>query len=226
MLSLRSGLRTPCVRPSLHALIAGLEWRYTCRMIWLTDTALRTQALPAAWLIGTTMRPASLPERSALRRSIAAQVIATQFGLEAKDFSLSHDAAGRPFIAGIPDIGVSYATREGVVLVALGDGRVGADVEIIEPLADIPWNALHIQEREDLLRLTGVARNEAFCRIWTAKEAFLKATGQGLMREPSGFAMRLRGDLAICADEPSLVVETRIMGNNARSFACAVALQA
>jgi 4'-phosphopantetheinyl transferase len=226
MLILTRRSRTPYVRPPPYALIAGLEWRYTLRMIWLTDPTIRAQALPAAWLVETAMRPTSLPERSSLRRSIAAQVIATQFGLEVKDFRISHDIAGRPFIADMPDIGISYATREGVVLVVLDDGRVGADVEIIEPLADIPWNVMHAQEREDLSRLTGMARSEAFYRLWTAKEAFLKATGQGLMREPSNFAMRLRGDLAIGSVESGFVIETRITSSAARCFACAVARQA
>lgn len=195
-------------------------------MIWLTDPSTRAKNLPAAWLVETALRPASLPERSALRRSIASQVIASQFGREAKDVRIRHDAAGRPFIAAMPTVGVSYATREGMVLVALGDGRMGADVEIIEPFADIPWNVLHALEREDLSRLAGAGRSEAFYRLWTAKEAFLKAMGQGLLHEPSGFAMRFSSDKAICADEPGLAVETRIIKVGARSIACAVAYQA
>jgi phosphopantetheinyl transferase len=195
-------------------------------MIWLTDPTIRAQALPAAWLVETAMRPTSLLERSSLRRSIAAQVIATQFGLEVGRISITHNPLGRPCIAGMPDTRVSYATREGLVLVALGDGRVGADVEIIEPLADIPWNVLHTQERDYLSCLTGMARCEAFYRLWTAKEAALKAIGMGLMREPSSFAMRFTGDEARCADIPGFVIETRITMSAARSFACAVACQA
>jgi 4'-phosphopantetheinyl transferase len=211
---------------ALHALIAGQEWRYILGMIWLTDTSLRATSLPAAWLVATDLRPVSLPERSALRRSITAQVIKTQFGSLGEGLSLAHDTAGRPSIASMPDIGVSCATRDGLVLAALNHGAVGADIEVIEPLADIPWNVLHIEERDDLSRLTDAARAMAFYRLWTAKEAFLKATGQALLREPSGFAMRFSGDIASCADEPGLVVETRIASAGGHSCACAVARQA
>jgi 4'-phosphopantetheinyl transferase len=225
MLSRCCDLRIPCVGPSPHALIAGLDWRYTCCMIWLNDTSVQARNLPAAWLVETVSRPASLPERAALRRSIAAQVIATQLGPDAGRTGIRHDLQGRPCIAAMPGIGLSYATREGVVLVVLGQGTVGADVEIIDPLAEIPWNILHAEERDDLSRLPGAARNEAFYRIWTAKEALLKATGTGLLREPSSFAMSLSGDAASCAGEPHFVIETRISRAGARSFVCAVARQ-
>lgn len=218
--------RTACLRLFLHALIAGQENGYTHTMIWLSDPMTRASALPAAWLVETTMRPASLPERSVLRRSVAEKVIQTQFGTAVEGFGLSHNTAGKPFIASMPGIGLSYATRGGLVLVVIGVGALGADIEIIEPLADIPWNVLHADERGDLSRLEGEARTVAFYRLWTAKEAFLKAKGQGLMREPSGFAMRLSGDMAICQEEPGFVIETRVISDNARFYACAVARQA
>ena len=225
MLTRSCGLRIPCAGPSPHALIAGLEWRYTCCMIWLTDTSMRARNLPAAWLVETAARPASLPERGALRRLVATQVITSQFGLEAGGISIDHDPHGRPFIAGMPDIGLSHATREGLVLVVLGFGPVGADIEINEPLAEIPWNVLHARERDDLSRLTGAVRTEAFYRLWTAKEALLKATGEGLMREPSSFAISLNGDAAHCDGEPRLVIETRLGRAGTRTVVCAVACQ-
>ena len=74
------------------------------------------------------------------------------------------------------------------LLVALGEGRdVGIDIEAgsdgldIDAIAGL---AMAEHERRTLLRLALPARRAAFLRLWTRKEALLKATGEGLMREP------------------------------------------
>lgn len=198
-------------------------------MIWLSDMTKQAAALPAAWLVETHERPGTLPERSRLRRSVASNIIATQLGVSAADVVLVHDPRGRPMIDGVASARgrpcVSYATREGVVLVALNHGRVGADVESIAALPGIPWNVLHPRERDALRYQPEFARTIAFYRLWTAKEAFVKARGEGLLREPASFALHFSSDQARCDDEPGLMVETRVVTFGERAFACAVARQ-
>jgi 4'-phosphopantetheinyl transferase len=198
-------------------------------MIWLTDTTIQAPTLPAAWLVETPLRPGTLPERSLLRRSVAASLIATQFSLPVADVVLAHDTKGRPLVDGMVSSKgrpcVSYATREGVVLVALNHGVVGADVEYIAALPEIPWKVLHPRERDMLMACPERTRTVAFYRLWTAKEAFGKANGDGLLREPSAFALRFFGDQARCEGEPGLLVKTRVFTLGQRAFACAVACQ-
>ena len=43
----------------------------------------------------------------------------------------------------------------------------------------------------------------ALCRLWVAKEAFLKAEGVGLHRPLSSFCVRLTGEGAALEDSPS-----------------------
>jgi len=63
------------------------------------------------------------------------------------------------------------------------DRRVGVDVEKIRPLPDLDALASRFFTREEyaaLLALPEGAREGAFFAIWTRKEAFVKATGEGI----------------------------------------------
>jgi 4'-phosphopantetheinyl transferase len=73
----------------------------------------------------------------------------------------------------------------GLLLVAVTyDRRIGIDVEYTRPpLPDVEHIAerfFSVEEKEALRALSSTARNEAFFRCWTCKEAYLKARGLGL----------------------------------------------
>lgn len=198
-------------------------------MIWLTHEATPAAALPAAWLVETAARPGNLGERSLVRRAVARDIIAMQFAVPVARVALEHDGRGRPAISGgaaaLAGVHLSYATRDGAVLVALDRRPLGADVERIESLPDIPWNVLHPLERDALRSCPEAERNAAFHLLWAGKEACLKASGEGLAREPASFALRFSGARARCDLGPGLVVETRVLALGERAFACAVARQ-
>jgi len=88
------------------------------------------------------------------------------------------------------------------------DGRVAhrrrhRTLAAIEP----PWSLLHPNERNILETLTGEARADAFPRLWTAKEAYLKALGLGFARDPTKIAIGL--DFSILDEEAAPTILTR-----------------
>lgn len=92
---------------------------------------------------------------------------------------------GRPRITGFPvDASISHSgTRVGVALSHAGP--VGLDLEEVAPMpGGIVWGALAPPERAALRRLPEADRPMGFLRVWTCKEAVLKATGQGLRVPP------------------------------------------
>ncbi|WP_320774140.1 4'-phosphopantetheinyl transferase family protein [Streptomyces sp. CRN 30] len=97
---------------------------------------------------------------------------------------------GRPAVAGSAGDAVHFSLSHtaGLALVALAARPVGVDVERVpEPrLAEDAARSLHRAERAELALLSAGARPGAFARCWTRKEAYLKATGEGL----SGDALR------------------------------------
>jgi 4'-phosphopantetheinyl transferase len=164
-------------------------------MQWLSSADDTAPALPAAWLIATQAEPANLPERSALRRSLARKVLAHQFGLADDAVEIGHEPDGRPLIVAPHGTGLhlSLATRAGLVAVALAHRPVGVDVEQVALASEPPLAALHPDERSWLEGLPAAARPMAFAQLWSAKEAYVKALGTGFARAPESFAVRLDG---------------------------------
>jgi 4'-phosphopantetheinyl transferase len=94
---------------------------------------------------------------------------------------------GKPGLAAVQggdrvEFNVSHSG--GLVLIALSTGTpVGVDVEAIRPMPDLQSIAsTHFQAAESAL-LAGLPESDAqvlFYQLWTAKEAVLKATGDGI----------------------------------------------
>jgi phosphopantetheinyl transferase len=68
---------------------------------------------------------------------------------------------------------------------------------------EIPWLALHPGERAFLNQLEGRDQGLAFARLWSLKEAYVKAQGLGFRRPPDGFEVRLEEDGTAAIDDPA-----------------------
>jgi 4'-phosphopantetheinyl transferase len=90
---------------------------------------------------------------------------------------------GRPAVRGAADVHFSLSYAGALALVALAPARVGVDVE--RPVPGPAWrelsSLLHPTERRELEHAGPGLRAKALSRVWTRKEACLKATGAGLM---------------------------------------------
>ena len=164
-------------------------------MLWLSSIDQTAPALPAAWLIATQAQPANLPERSELRRSLARELLARQFGLAEAAVEIGHEPAGRPLILRPRGSGLhlSLATRAGLVAIALAHRPVGIDVERVALASEPPLAVLHPGERHWLENLPAPARPLAFAQLWSAKEAYVKALGTGFAWKPESFSVQLDG---------------------------------
>jgi 4'-phosphopantetheinyl transferase len=91
---------------------------------------------------------------------------------------------GKPQLAGMPRCAFNLSHSEGVALVALGGERaLGVDIEVIRELSDVHALAQRCctpAECAQLFAQPAHALSRFFLRIWTRKEACLKAMGVGL----------------------------------------------
>jgi 4'-phosphopantetheinyl transferase len=107
--------------------------------------------------------------------------------------ALTFDAFGAPQLmldGALGEWRVSSASRGKTALFGLARRKIGVDLELLGEPLEPAWNVLHPREQQALRALRPNERHAAFLQLWTAKEAYLKALGLGLRREPSEFWVR------------------------------------
>lgn len=115
-----------------------------------------------------------------LRRCLAA------LGIDAGKERIDRDAGGRPYLPDRPGchFNLSHSGRRAACVV--GETPVGVDVEAIPEGGRLPVDlVLHPAERAWFSACQDGPRQ--FARLWTRKEAYLKATGTGLGVDPCSF---------------------------------------
>ena len=89
-------------------------------------------------------------------------------------------------IATWPDVRFNLSHTSGAALVGVVLSReVGIDIEWLRPMEDLDAMARSITSGEELDQwesLDAASRFDAFYRVWTRKESYLKAIGLGLYR--------------------------------------------
>jgi len=124
-------------------------------------------------------------------RTVLREALARALDVARSDLVFELGPHGRPaLVAPEPPAGLDFnlSHSSDVVVVAVAPTAVGVDVEARRdvPLADrLARRFFAPDERDAVLGAAGGARDHAFLRIWTQKEAWLKATGIGI-----GMALR------------------------------------
>jgi 4'-phosphopantetheinyl transferase len=157
--------------------------------------------------------------RFAAGRAGLRQVLASYLGEEPASVRFRTNQQGRLSLADHgrrpQQLRFSLARTADLALIAVGRGSVGADIELIAPrpgLADLAAARFSAPENARIARGCCGAALRCFYWHWTAKEAYLKATGRGLAD--------LRSTELICCDEgPALRFGSRRVRGLAPSFA-------
>jgi 4'-phosphopantetheinyl transferase len=107
----------------------------------------------------------------------------------------TYGGKGKPSLAapGRLRFNVSHSDRL-VLIAATLDCEIGVDIEKIRPATDVHEIAARFfcaEENVDLMSLAADQREAAFFRCWTRKEAYIKATGDGLSAPLDRFAVSL-----------------------------------
>lgn len=148
----------------------------------------------AARFVFALHRSRWIAARATLRRVIAAWT-----GLEPQEVRFAYGANGKPMLFPTgSELRFNLSHSGGYAACAVTSGRdVGIDLEEVRPLADLEAVAAQFfspVENEALLDLPAAGRLRGFYECWTRKEAFLKATGDGLARPLDSFSVTLGPD--------------------------------
>lgn len=126
-----------------------------------------------------------LRERAMASRVILRAVLGSQLGASPEDVAVQSGRYGKPVLDGPLEFNVSHSGA--TLLIALHpDSPVGVDVELRSralPLAPL-WSCLSRHE----LEVPPMEQSDWLC-LWVRKEATVKATGQGLAADLTGFTV-------------------------------------
>jgi 4'-phosphopantetheinyl transferase len=149
--------------------------------------------------------------RFIVRRAVLRMLLGEYLESPAGDIAFVYRALGKPALAPAFDrhrlsFNASHSHDLAVVAVAF-DRTLGVDVEWVRPLVDLEAIARRFFAPRENLALNRVApaeRVQAFFNCWTRKEAFVKASGEGLTRALDSFEVSLTpgepARLLHCAD--------------------------
>ena len=155
----------------------------------------------AADAVEALHRPEALRTGFLARRLLLRRFVAALTGCPAAAVAVV-SREGRPRLAEPLDaLGVSTASREGWIALALAGAPVGVDLEPVGPAREPAWNGLSMREQAELRLRPAEDRWPAFLALWTAKEAYLKAIGLGLAREPRTIDVAVEGASLLIRDD-------------------------
>ncbi len=142
------------------------------------------------------------------------QILSRHSSIAPADWRFDVAAHGKPILApGQADLAFNLTHTDGLVAVAVGaHPTIGIDAESLDRRSinpkigrdkfsspEIAWLDSHPEPDQA----------DAFLRLWTAKEAFLKATGKGLTRSLSSFTVALELGRVQADDGPFTIIEYR-----------------
>jgi 4'-phosphopantetheinyl transferase len=122
-------------------------------------------------------------------------ILSQYTGIRPGELRFTKGSQGKPCLAAITSVRFSLSYSGEIAVIAVSQhGEIGVDVERVRNLA---WGRLanrHFTPREvsTLHALVRSERRRGFFRLWTCKEAFLKAVGVGLTAPLNSFEVELQ----------------------------------
>lgn len=192
---------------SLRSTLARVQESYTLAAegvhVWhlRLDEGLDTSSFVASLDIAEQERAARhhfLPDRitSEVGHAVLRWLLAG-YGIGAPEaIRFEYSRSGKPSLAAIHSrrLEFSLSHTRGMVVLAFARVAVGIDVERLRPVdqaEEIIGQYFAPEERQAWHATPLELRRQAFFNGWTRKEAFLKATGEGLQRPLDSFAVTL-----------------------------------
>jgi 4'-phosphopantetheinyl transferase len=177
--------------------------------VWLARTgpAIETDALDGCRRLLTDEERAAADafhceadrRRAVVSRALLRTTLSRYAPVDPADWRFERGPFGRPEIAGPGSHGLRFSlshTRELAACAVAEGATVGVDVEPLGREVDDLLESdtiLSQNEIESLRKLPQRERAERFLELWTLKEAYAKALGTGLARDPSELGFDVDG---------------------------------
>ena len=135
-------------------------------------------------------------QRSLLGDSLARYALRRRTGAVARELVFGDNGYGKPLLLEPSGLHFNVSHSGSWVLCAVDDGPVGVDVEMIRPIdigsvaqsffSEVEYESLMLEPDEG-------SRLRSFYRLWTLKESYIKARGEGMALPLDSFTIVLDG---------------------------------
>lgn len=183
------------IQPPCHAAADELRLPAGEVHIWWVRLQMEGPALCACWdllspeetRIASSYRFVKDMREFVVTHAVLRQLLSRYTGEAPADLRFASNSGGKPVLEGMQSPHFSVSHCSDVALVAVARFRVGIDIEHIRPgnfWQKVVGECLSPREAAYLEALPARSRTEALYRVWTRKEALLKAVGTGLLYPP------------------------------------------
>lgn len=116
-----------------------------------------------------------------LSRAMLRHLLSTQFGIESLP-AMAYGEHGKPYFPALPNIHFNITHTDDAMAIVMADtGCVGIDIEHIKTRRNFAGLAERVFSSHERAYLSAATNyQQCFFQLWSAKEAYLKATGTGL----------------------------------------------
>lgn len=123
----------------------------------------------------------------------------SRYGVKEADAAVGYGGNGKPYLTGLPYIHFNLSHSEGMALAVFAEVEAGCDVEWVQHADLALANKFFCPGEYSYVagQAGGREKDQAFYRIWTLKESFLKATGLGLSLPLDEFEVQVGIDGAV-----------------------------
>lgn len=117
-----------------------------------------------------------------------------EHGIDTSDINVSDE--GKPALRGYPDIHFNLSHSGDKAMCIIGSRPCGCDIERKRDI-DLKLSERFFAPSEDEYIRNSEEPENSFFRIWTLKESFIKATGEGFKRPLSSFEMAMGDEIRV-----------------------------
>ncbi len=116
-------------------------------------------------------------------RGILRAILASYISARPEDLVFGYGSKGKPYLKEHPDLHFNLGHSGELAVYAVAGDELGVDVERMKPMEDwqkISKRFFSLRESDELAKLDPAQQIAGFFACWTRKEAYIKATGEGL----------------------------------------------
>lgn len=117
-------------------------------------------------------------------RGLLRLLLSRYLKIEPEQLQFAYSSTGKPALVSSSNVQFNLSHSQEMILYAFtSDRQIGIDLEYLRPIPDLKQliqQFFSIGEASAILSLPASEQQLAFLQTWTCKEAYLKATGEGL----------------------------------------------